>query len=481
MKRILSLSRSYLSHLMPALAERHEGAEYLHIVQTDVEERRVVRAGGRVVLNLERVVRKALRSHSGKAWTEPADFRSVTGFAWCPIMADRNLPSFPQELRGHIAGALHEAIGGLFEAGRYDAFVSEPVVLFPTHLLLYFCRLHGVRRLLWSNTYFPGYFYFSDGCDNMSPTERNSMDPGQLNEVAAVVAQYVLGVLGDCAGPVYHPAFSGTTIDRNDYLAQRRGRAPLVLREGPLSIAMQAARLIRAGLMRAAFPWASDYMSAGAISEHYHYLRCLTASKRGYDDLPSSLSVGNIVFPLQYEPEGSLLYFAPEIGDQISFVETLLRALPAGFTLWIKEHPNQFGALSLPAWRRLKRKFGNVRFIHGRRSGRELIRLASGVVTISSSMGMDGLLLGRPVIVAGRVFYRNFCGAIPVSSPSELVAALAALPAVLPSRKENVAELINFARSCWRGDPQPSARLFEENNLRDLARAIDEATLPISN
>lgn len=472
---MLSLSRSYLAHLMPIVARNHPDARYHHIVQTDAEERLVRSLGGEVAVNLQRVVREGLCARPGIDWLEPADFRDVTGFDWCPILADRNLPNFQPAIRLRIAGAIQTAFNRLFQSCRFDAFVSEPVVLFPTHLLLYLCRLHSVRTLLWSNTYFPGHFYFSEGCDNMHPIRNAPTEHDHADTILSCVRAYVDGVREDRAGPVYHPSFSGRKGKGVDYLAQRRGRAPLVLRGGPLSICMQGGRLARSIAKRVSFPWGSDYMSAGAVPEHLHYLRCLISPRSGYDRMPDESSRGVIVYPLQFEPEGSLLYFAPEIEDQHSFVESILRALPAGCTLWVKEHPNQFGALGLAQWRALRRTYGNLRFIHGRESGRELIRRSVALVTISSSMGMDGLLLGRPVLVAGKVFYRNFDGAIPVDSVARLASALQRLPPIRegggPDR--NLEELVAFGMKCWCGDPQPSETLFSQTNIQALVRAID--------
>jgi capsule polysaccharide modification protein KpsS len=181
-----------------------------------------------------------------------------------------------------------------------------------------------------------------------------------------------------------------------------------------------------------------------------------------------------LVYPLQYEPEASLLYFAPHHVDQVSFVETVLRALPHGKLLWVKEHPNQFGALNEAPWRSLKKHYANLRFVHGRQNGRELIKKTALVVTINSTMGLDGLLLGRKVLVGGEVFYSRFTGAIRTESYLTLAKELNNLDNYTPfdNFSANVEELVEFGRNAYAGDPQPSHYLFSDKNIALLLAAI---------
>lgn len=472
-QNVLCLSRAYLSNLLPRLAQFDSEADYFHIVQTDAEARRVEAAGGKVVLNLEAVVRQEYYRTEPSAWREPADFRAVTGFGWSALYSDRHLPDLPATKRERVATIVFNAVAALFAERQYHAFVSEPVAIFVTHVIFYFCRKNGTRPLLWANTYFPDHFYFADAAEISQPTPIAG-EPNTSEILQKTVHSYVHGVIGDRAGPAYHHAFATAPKARGDYLQQRKGERPLVLRPGLASVGLQAIRLLRAGWKRLLFPHRGDYMTAGSLSEHRAYMGYLLTPSYVYDALPESTSLRSVVYPLQYEPEASLLYFAPEVVSQHSFVETILKALPSDCLLWVKEHPNQFGALGEEKWRRLKDRYANLRFFHGRQSGRELIKLCGPVVTISSSMGMDGLLLGRKVIVAGQVFYRNFTGALPVSSHAEMAVLLndSRIYEATDNSEANIAELTSFGRNSYLGDPQPSDMLFTDANLKALASAI---------
>lgn len=471
--KVLCLSRSYLAHLLPTVGAGHVGYEYHHIVQTDAEQQAVEAKGAVVVLNIQAVVRQALRAEPGPCWQEPADFRTVTGFAWSPIHSDRYLPQFPEPLRARIAGALQDAVAALFEKHRYAGFVSEPVALFVTHLLLYHCKKSGTRPLLWATTYFPDYFFFVEAMTFSTPVKRGAhvVDAADLRER---VQAFVAGVAMDKAGPVYHHAFSKAPVTRLGYFRQRKGMSALVIRPGWGTRAIQIARLGRAVAKRLGFRWSGDFMTAGAVAEHWFYLRCLFARADVYDAMPTDVSADRAVFPLQFEPEASLLYCAPQVVSQASFVEGMLKALPAGKTLWVKEHPNQFGALGGPEWRSLKRRYSSLKFLHGRASGRDLIKRSGLVLSISSSMGMDALLCGRKVVVIGDVFYRHFDGALPVSSLQDLVDVLHAPASWQPYEgvAAQVEALTAMGVASYPGDPQPSAILHSVENLRRLRQAI---------
>lgn len=478
--KILCLSRSYLAKLLPTLGLHDSKHEYLHIVQTDGEAKVVEALGGRVVLNMQAVVREAFSSSAPVVWQEPNDMREVTGFSWSAVYSDRYLVHFKENERRRIAGVLQQAVDRLFKEHKFVGFLSEPVALFITHVIFYCCRKNDVKPLLWCNTYFSGHFYFSQESHISIPVRRQALDQANISQLHENVDGYVVGVVGDKKGPLYHHSFSGTKQHRFSYFKQREGSSPLVLRPGWTSRTIQVARLMRALWNRIVFRSKGDFMAAGAVAEHSFYLKCLFARTSIYDSMPEGPVKTNVVFPLQYEPEASLLYFSPHVLNQKTFVEMVLKALPDDRVLWVKEHPNQFGSLDEAGWLRLRNSYGNVRFIHGRQNGRELIKRSSLVVTISSSMGMDALLLGRRLLVTGKVFYDRFTGAIRTRSYEALANELnvEANYTLMDNAAANTEELVEFGRHAYPGDPQPSENLYKDKNLSLLVQAIQAELQP---
>lgn len=452
---------------------RHSGARYLHVVQTERERTYVESVGGTVVMSIEEVVRDALRENRDR-WDEPADFREVTGYPWAPIASDRYLPTFGPDMQERIAGALYHGLARVFESHRIDAFLSEPVALFVTHCAFYLSRKHGVRRLMWGNPWFPDWFYFADGIEISQPVRANAVSLAEREKLAAEIEAYFDGVVADRRGPAYHPSFFRGKLSPTAIFRQRRGEQALIVQPGFTARLLQRARLTRAQLTRLGFPRFGDVLTAGAVDEHRRYLRALSTGPDCYDAVPIAHDARGVVYPLQYEPEASLLYFAPDFRDQTVLVENILRALPAGATLWVKEHPNQFGALGADHWRNLKRKYGALRFVHGRQSGRDLIRNSALVVSVTSSAGMDALALGRKVLVTGRVYYRDWPGATPIDSYAQLAEALndPAHYEPVENRAALIKALVEQGANCYRGDPQPSGDLFSPDNLDLLIAAV---------
>jgi hypothetical protein len=101
------------------------------------------------------------------------------------------------------------------------------------------------------------------------------------------------------------------------------------------------------------------------------------------------------------------------------------------------------------------------------------------VITISSTLGMDALILGKKVIVLGSVFYENFKNVIKINSIEKLATIINSKWALVGT-KTNISvkqQLFSFVKKSWSGDPQPSVNLFSENNLNKLVVAINQYAL----
>lgn len=478
---VLCFSRSYLAHLLPELAKAGSTVEYLHVVQTEKERRIVEQKGGRVVAVLQSIFRQDLASATPPLWDEPADFRTVTDFPWDPVQADRYIPLFKPGMQSKIAGSIFNAFQKLFAEHDFKAVIGEPVAIFPTQVMQYLIKKKAGASLLWSPAFFPGSFHFSDRITISRPKKHHAVQPELSQGMMQTLHNYINGIASDQAGPSNHHKFAEKKVSAIDYFSQRQGKSSRVYVGGLSAIAIQMARLARATAASLVFPRASDYMSAAAVSEHLFYLKCLMKSRRSHDAPPTDYAEKNIFYSLQFEPEASLLYFAPQVRNQLKLVENIVQALPHGAILWVKEHPNQFGALALAEWQALRRRHGNLKFIYGRENGRELIKRCGLGITITSTAGMDSLILGRKTLVLGDVFYRNLPGAIPVHGYADLATEL--------NRPENygififkdqIAEALRpYCESCYVGNPGPSTKLYTTDNLTAIYAAVESEIIAL--
>jgi hypothetical protein len=109
-------------------------------------------------------------------------------------------------------------------------------------------------------------------------------------------------------------------------------------------------------------------------------------------------------FPMFLQPELVCDYINPFIQNQFELIYNISKTLPAGYKLYVKEHPASFGINPIGLYKRLK-KIPNVKLLHHFDDSYQLIRNCVGVFTVYGTSGWEAFLLGKPVITFGNVFY----------------------------------------------------------------------------
>lgn len=131
-----------------------------------------------------------------------------------------------------------------------------------------------------------------------------------------------------------------------------------------------------------------------------------------------------IFFPLQTEPEATLLQNSPEYFFQLEAIFALARALPAGVKLVVKEALYAVGRRPAGFYDRIA-SLPNVVLMDMNERGVDVVTDARAVVTISSTAGMEALIMGKPVVLFGRHNYFDFLPhARRLKDPSELAGLL---------------------------------------------------------
>ena len=110
-------------------------------------------------------------------------------------------------------------------------------------------------------------------------------------------------------------------------------------------------------------------------------------------------------YSFHLEPEATVLYLSDGIyANQVKLIENIAASLPAGYYLYVKDHPHEYAYRSACDYKRLM-NIPNVRLLHQFISGKQLIAGAVGVFTINGTAGFEGLMLGKQVYCFGRSFY----------------------------------------------------------------------------
>ena len=134
-----------------------------------------------------------------------------------------------------------------------------------------------------------------------------------------------------------------------------------------------------------------------------------------------------VYFPLQIEPERSILLQAPNYTNQVKVITNIAKSLPSGYELYVKEHP----ASIFREWRSIvdyKKiiSLPNVRLVHPFVESKDLITKSSLVITISSTTGLEAAYYNKPSIIFADLDYSVLPSVHKINEINELPSAIEA-------------------------------------------------------
>ncbi len=106
-------------------------------------------------------------------------------------------------------------------------------------------------------------------------------------------------------------------------------------------------------------------------------------------------------FPLHDEPEVNLCVYSKPYLNQIEAVRLFSHNLPVGMKLVVKEHPWTIGKRPLSYYQKLL-EIPNVVLADPRVQSRELVNNARIVTLIAGSIGLEALIVRKPVVLLGQ-------------------------------------------------------------------------------
>lgn len=139
-----------------------------------------------------------------------------------------------------------------------------------------------------------------------------------------------------------------------------------------------------------------------------------------YDDIAKTKDISFVYFPLHMEPEATLSYFVNQNYRQDFLVDSVVKSLRQGQYLVVKEHPQQPGLLLEPRYRYLKKYYPNLIYLPSNVPSYGILKNCECIITLTSSAAWEGLLLKKPVLVIGKIFYDQCPGALRINNINEL-------------------------------------------------------------
>jgi len=124
-----------------------------------------------------------------------------------------------------------------------------------------------------------------------------------------------------------------------------------------------------------------------------------------------------VFLPFHFQPEASTLVGGIGYADQAALAEMILKTLPFGWSLVIKEHPAGRGTRPISHYKRLL-SYPNVVFSD--ENSKYILKRCDAVITVTGTIGLEALAFDKPVLMFGNWFW-DFSDLIyKISSLSEL-------------------------------------------------------------
>jgi len=134
-----------------------------------------------------------------------------------------------------------------------------------------------------------------------------------------------------------------------------------------------------------------------------------------------------VYLPLHLQPEATTLPLAGAYEDQRLIVETLVRALPEGWQLVVKENPKQRFDKRTTNFYETLAAHERLRLVGRDEDSFGLLLRSRAVATATGTAGWEALCHGIPALVFGNAFYRHAPGARAIDSVESASAALTAI------------------------------------------------------
>lgn len=181
------------------------------------------------------------------------------------------------------------------------------------------------------------------------------------------------------------------------------------------------------------------------------------------------------LYPLHFHPESSTSVLSGNNLDEYEVIRSIAFNLPEGTTLFVKDHKSAWGLPTLKFYKKIKR-LPNVKLLSPDEPTKQLIKKSEGIITLTSTVGYEALLLEKPVILLGRVFYEFHKNVIMLKSRDDMFSVLNGL---LTREPEDIAVYNQqFIQAYWLSTHKGTLNLTNQeplvgNNANRIVRLLN--------
>lgn len=392
----------------------------------------------------------------------------VEGISWKDFFPsfDRKRPHLRFEYEHTVAliSQLYHFLDEVFERERPDVVINEPPANVFTIVAQRLCQARGIPYLGLIGSRFSGRFDVYDRgytCGQYEEGFRTIRGPEDVTQEEREAAEgFVSRFVLHEEVPAYLPPGIPSVWTRFVAGMQREARrAPhwwryLAQREQSRDHDYESEAGLRATTVRL-----FEFMGRNSR---------ISAWKGAFEDPRPTEKY--LLFPLHVQPESSTSAQASYFSDQLTTVQNAAFSLPFPWRLYVKEHPQAIGQNSKAFYRRLG-EIPNVRLIAPDAEPTHLIANSEGVITLTSTIGLEAALVGKPAYILGEVFYAHHPLCFEVTGFEELRERLASRTTVVaPPDLEaiNLRFVISYLRATIPGNIRQANSATDPNDYRQI-------------
>lgn len=314
--------------------------------------------------------------------------------------SDRFLNRFEIDKRKEILGKEISFWGRILDENKPEMIVDETTAVEITEVLSIEAEKRNIPFYSSLLSLLPNTFYWKprplDGrLDDLSEVEVSEND-------IAVADQYLNDVREKQLRPIY-------------VASTKKYNITLITVLHSLFLHLRVKRDTKRRERNQAFRY-EDYSIFSALDVR-RYWECL---HHKYDSLSDIKGRKIIFYPMHVEPEGTLNYCVDENFEQTSIIQLIATAIKLDQYLVVKEHPQQQGMLLSKVFDDLRKRYKNIIYLPSYVSSFDVLRQCEAVVTLTSTAAWEGVILGKPAFVLGKIFFDQCPGVTRIDSLKQL-------------------------------------------------------------
>jgi len=434
--KLLFFSRAYQAKLFPLLTS--EKYDSVHVTLTYSEKKQIESHGIKV-------------NYCFETFTPEGEVLIPNNYLITSFKSDRFLNKLSFSDRQKTLSKEIAFWREIFEVHQPVAVINEQVAIEIAEVMYIEAKNKGIRYLSWMTNPINGLFYWTS--DAISLSLENSFFTKAPSEEAILTAkEYIKNILEKEQKPFYITPFLNLTAGDHLYSATK----------GVISLLFK------------------KILSKKVVYEDYtdskinYFKRAANLLYKEYDSLDNFSSCEIILYPLHYEPEASLSYLSEFFSDQPSLIENLIKCLGQNQILVVKEHPAQAGMLLTKKYQYLRKNNSQLVYLPSNLSSFDIIKKSKLIITLTSHLGWEAMIYGKPVVLLGKMFYDKYTGVNLFTSFTQLRIQIRENNFKYPDIASITQYIALIVEKSNKGIPFPSDTLYDKVNIKFLIQAIEK-------